>query len=119
MRLNLSAWQTGALLSVIALVSHGSGAVNLDGLNPLLAAGCAHQPGSRLTVRHHRSLGIFDRSITLKPSHKVRLAAKRTLWSRFGPDLPPPPYKVRFRFGPPSPPGLDQGGSQTGLFTFK
>ncbi len=73
MRLNLSAWQTGALLSVIALVSHGSGAVNMDGLNPLLAAGCAHQPGSRLTVRHHRSLGIFDRSITLKPSHKVRL----------------------------------------------
>jgi hypothetical protein len=73
MRLNLSAWQTGALLSVIALASHGSGAVNLDGLNPLLAAGCAHHPGSRLMVRNARD---EKRSVTLKANHRIQLTLK-------------------------------------------
>jgi hypothetical protein len=73
MRFNLSAWQTGALLSVIALASHGSGAVNLDGLNPLLAAGCAHHPGSRLMVRNARD---EKRSVTLKANHRIQLTLK-------------------------------------------
>jgi len=73
MRLNLSAWQTGALLSVIALASHGSGAVSLDGLNPLLAAGCAHHPGSQLMVRNARD---EKRSVTLKANHRIQLTLK-------------------------------------------
>ncbi len=51
MHLNPSPWQTGALLSVIALVGHGSGAVNLDPLNPLLLTGCAHDPSQMLRLR--------------------------------------------------------------------
>ena len=82
MRLNLSAWQTGALLSVIALASHGSGAFNLDGLNPLLAAGCAHHPGSRLMVRNARD---EKRSVTLKANHRIQLTLKdrSTVQGRF------------------------------------
>jgi len=74
MRLKRSPWISGAVLSSVALLCHGSGAINLDGLNPLLAAGCAHQPGSRLTVRSKRL--FFKKSVTLKASHRIQLTLK-------------------------------------------
>ena len=70
MRPKMSPWIFGAILSSVALLSHGSGAVNFDGLNPLLVAGCAHQPGSRLMVRN---AGDEKRSITLKANHRIQL----------------------------------------------
>jgi len=68
--LTWSRWLLGAALSLLALIGHGSGAVNLDGLNPLLVVGCAHQPSSRLMLRNR----VDDkRSIALKKYHAIRL----------------------------------------------
>jgi hypothetical protein len=68
-----SRWLLGAALSLLALIGHGSGAVNLDGLNPLMLSGCAHDPSKRLTIHH---LDQSQKSITIKTRHWVALELK-------------------------------------------
>ena len=73
MRHKHSPWILGAMLSSVALIGHGSGAVNLDGLNPLMLSGCAHDPSKRLTIHH---LNQSQKSITIKTRHWVALDLK-------------------------------------------
>ena len=91
MHLNRSAWQTGALLSVIALVSHGSGAVNLDGLNPLLLTGCAHDPSQLLRLRSESpETGPVTRQLRIGSNLQLTLSDGSVVEGTYQGKTPPP-----------------------------